>query len=649
MGGPRTKPAQVETFWAHRAQGFSIRESSKLAGISEWKGKQLASGGGTPRNGNAYREAANEAKLVAPIPLDEICAEAKAALEDRTGRLFAKRYFGIEFDPFQAEFFELLEDKWDTDEREFVLANAPPGLGKSKVFVVFAAKRTVINRAIRGLFISRAKSLAERLTLELRRALARTAPAHNADATLAGDFGRFKPQQAGEVWKRDEFVVEQMDGSPIEGKEPTWSAFGFDSEWLGNRLDIVLGDDLDNTRSIKNIDVVEVNREIFDNELEARLDGPLLPTFEDPDRLAGGLFALAQQRLGPFDFSAHCKAKVILPDDLEGTGEDVEGEPQYDVRIWKAHYEVHPDTGEQLCQGTETHKHGAPAFPEGCLLSPRRLPWRDVRKAMANARRFAVVYQQEEADESEVLVKKVWVDGGRGEDGITYHGCWDNDRGLWELPRRQDGTIALEGKLLGVITADPSPTKYWAVQAWVLHPASGRRYLLDLYRGKLEAPEFLDWSDDLGDFTGMADDWWHNFQRLGVPLSTLIVERNAAQIFLFQFSHFKRWQQARRVKVMQHSTHQQKNSQDYGLPILKDVYSNALCRLPGKQAIRYVPLKLVHEVETHPHGTTDDQVLAQWFLEHNYEDIVKPILNPPKRGVSADPRRAGWMRPGMAA
>jgi hypothetical protein len=398
-------------------------------------------------------------------------------LADRSGFLFCKRYFGIELSPWQQVSWETMEDLWDSPDREFLCENAAPGLGKSTVKVAFAAKRIVLNRAVRVLFISRAQSLAERNTMRLRRALERTSPAVGAMATLSGDFGRFKPSGAGDVWRKHEFVVEQSDGTPIEEKEPTVSSFGFDAEWLGNRLDLMFGDDLDSTRSIRNFETVQVNRQIFDDELEPRLEG-------------GGLMAITQQRLGPFDFSSHALSKQVLFDD-DGVSEEVDSEPQYRHLVFKAHY-------DDRCRGIETHRPGAPPWPEGCLLDPRRLTWRDIRKAMNSRRRFAVVYQQEEADESDALVPRLWVDGGRGSDGVDYPGCWDKNRGLADIP---EGLVAPN---LSVVTCDPSPTRFWSIQWWLVNAPTEQRFLLDLVRQAMDAPDFLDFNMNEGRLFGVV-------------------------------------------------------------------------------------------------------------------------------------------------
>lgn len=611
MGAKRITVEQKETFWEAIRNGASVATAAKLAGFSLGSGKALVK---KPSNGQDYRELRRQKDIPdTPIPLDEVCEEAKAALADRTGYLFCKRYGGLELMPWQMDGWSAMEDAWETGDREFLSECAPPGGGKSTKGVFFAAKLVVLDRSVRTLFISRANSLAERNTRRLRRLLERTSPAVGAESTLSADFGRFKPRQGGDVWKATEFVVEQMDGTPIEEKEPTCSAFGFDSEWIGNRLDFVFGDDLDSTRSIRNMEIVEGNREIFDNELEARLE-------------PGGLFMIAQQRLGAFDFSNHVRSKMTPPDDDDGETDEL-GTAQYRRITFKAHY-------EDRCT-PEHHRPGAKPYPDGCLLQPERLNWRDIRKAMNNPDRFKVVYQQEDPGESEALVQALWVEGGRGPDGKTYVGCWDKDRGAWELPPH------LPGDKVAVVTVDPSPTRYWSVQAWVYNPTSESRFLLDLHRERMEAPDFLDWSHHLGEFTGLLEDWWYAFNKIGVPLGWVIVEKNAAQRFMLQYDHFHRWMRKRSVQLVAHETHRNKSDPDYGVQMLGPKWRDGQVRLPGKQGNpgRMASMRLVDEVLRYPNSATTDCVMGAWFFEHNLDRLYTPT---PTDGVRL--KRPSWMR-----
>lgn len=554
-------------------------------------------------NGQSWKKAEEDTAALNPLAPDAINAEAAEALADRTGVLWCRRYFGIELSPWQAIAWEKMEDLFDSPDREFLCLNAAPGLGKSSILVAFAAKLVARERAIRILFISRAQSLAERNTMRLRRALERTSPAVGAPGCLSLDFGRFRPAGAGDVWRRNEFVVEQLDGTPIEEKEPTASAFGFDSEWLGNRLDVILGDDLDSTRSLRNFETVSNNRQIFDDELEPRLEGR-------------GLFVIAQQRLGTSDFSAHALSKTVAADD-DGVTEDLVVESQYHHLAFKAHY-------EELCGGNATHRYDAAPWPDGCLLDPRRLTWRDLRKAMNSQRRFAVVYQQGDSDESAALVPRIWIEGGQtSRGGEEFPGCWDKDRGAMEFPAN------LVAPNLSVVTVDPSPTRFWAIEHWLVNQPTGQRFLLDLIRQAMDAPSFLDWNLNAGVYTGVAEEWWQRSNDLGIPFTWLVVEANCAQRFMLQHDYFRRWASSRGVTVIPHQTHRNKAHPEFGIQAIAPHYRFGRVRLPGKQGNpgRLAAMKLVDEVTRWPEASTDDTILAHWFMEYNLE-VMLPTVGP---------------------
>lgn len=628
MAGKRITVPQKETFFTCLNEGMSVVEASRVAGFSKASGERLVA---RPGNGREYRGVRAERSIPdLPVPLDAVCDEARAALADRSGVLFCRRYFGYELSPFQVSVWSELEDAWDSPDRDYLCLNGPPGLGKSTVFVMFAAKRVAAWRAIRIMFMSRADSLAVKNTGRLKRALERVNPAVGAAATLSADFGRFKPRQGGDVWRRNEYVVEQMDGDPIEEKEATVTAFGFESEWLGNRIDLLFGDDLDSTRSIRNLVSVETNREVFDGELEPRIG-------------EGGLFVIGQQRLGPTDFSAHVLSKVVLPDDDDGEGE-MRGEPMYRHVTYKVHY-------EDRCLGVETHRMGAPAYPDGCLLDPRRMPWRDVRKAMNNPTRFKVVYQQEDADPEGTLVKPIWVEGGKDPlTGEDHPGCWDQDRGLCELPR------GLDGPLLSVAVVDPSVSNYWAIQWWVYHPKSEQRFLMDCVKTRMAGNGLLDWVHDESRFGGIMEDWQRRSERISfecganVRISTWVLEAVGAFKFLSAFSHFRRWKQLNRVATISHETNTNKHDIRLGVSTIGSHWRYGLVRLPGKNHDlgRVASLRLVDEVQRYrtdgtPTGT-DDQVLAEWMFEWNLPRLMNTL--PRERIELARPSylRSGFSR-----
>src|SRR5690606_34163674 len=108
----------------------------------------------------------------------------------------------------------------------------------------------------------------------------------------------------------------------------------------------------------------------------------------------------------------------------------------------------------------------------------------------------------------------------------TFVGCWDTERALAQLPK------GLRPPLVSVATADPSPTKFWAIEWIVYQPATGFRFLMDLERRKMSAPEFLDWNEREQTFSGVMETWQERSKRMGVPIGWWVIEQNAAQRFI---------------------------------------------------------------------------------------------------------------------
>ena len=283
--------------------------------------------------------------------------------------------------------------------------------------------------------------------------------------------------------------------------------------------------------------------------------------------------------------------------------------PMYHHVKFKAHY-------EEKCNPAVTHKRTAPAFPEGCLLSPQRLPWRELSAKIRNrSDRFEVVYQQQDTDPAGVLVPTTWINGGDG-----YPGCLDLDRDRLELPK------GLTPPLVSVMTVDPSPTRYWAIQWWIYQPETEFRYLMDLERRTMEAGDFLDYNPATRQFTGLLNEWVDTSNQLGWPISHVVVEDNAAQRFLLQYQMVHQWMALRGVQILPHSTHRNKSDSEYGVETIAQHYQFGRVRLPNKRnSAGYAASEyLIREVTHYPHGRTDDCVMAHWFLEWNLPKIYAP-------------------------
>ena len=611
----RVEPRRWEVYNQLRKRGFSMRQAAEEARISyasvkRYEGKLNAI------NPARRHEVQAERQVRGPIPLSELRPEAVRALDDFV--YFQRRYLGRIATPWQEEAAYQVRDWLDSPHKEYAVDNAPPGSGKSTTFAHdIPVWLTARDRALRGLIGSKAESQARRYVARIRRTLERTMPymppdelvskglAVAAEATLADDFGSFKPETR-DSWSAEGFVVAQHGDVLIAEKEPTWSAFGMDSSFLGMRYDFVVWDDVVDKQTIRTADAREKQQEWWDDIAEQRLD-------------PGGLFLLQGQRMGAEDLYRYCLDKRVIPDDAEEVTDDAPR--KYHHIVFKAHY-------TDRCKGE--HTLDAPYYPQGCLLDPRRLPWRELRAAMANPRgNFQVIYQQEDTDPEKVLVNPVWVSGGRDPKEGTHHpGCWDNDRDLCELP------AGLYGDLISYVTVDPSPTKWWSIQWWVVRCVDGQpqeRYLMDLERRyNMPADELIDWNNATQAFGGLMEDWQDRSVSLGWPIKRWIVERNGAQRFLLQFEHVRRWQQKWRVDIVPHETGANKANPDYGVKSVAGVWKYGLIRLPGKQKTRarFTSLKLVEEVTHWPEWSTDDCVMAHWFSEWHLPNMTprsKPI------------------------
>jgi len=611
-------PVQRKKYFEARAAGFSIAESARKAKFSEATAyrvekaaQNLRADEGIDSSASNYRELKAESKLEGPKPYDRLSEEAQRALEDFG--YFRRRYFGRIATPWQEEAGTKLVELLESDNKEYVVMNMPPGSGKTTLLHDLTCWIICRNRSVRLLTGSATMSLAKRNLMRVRRSLERVIPevaddqlrargqAVDAESTLALDYGRFKPLDK-ELWTNEAFIVMQPEeNGAISEKEPTLSAYGMDSGFIGGRFDGCFWDDLVDPRKVRSADQREAMEDWYQDVAETRLE-------------PAGMLALIGQRLAPDDLYRFAldMTQPLENDDILDTLTDDEianlrHDKKYKHLLYRAHY-------EDRCQ-PENHKRGSEAYPTGCLLDPRRLPWREISNLMSNrGERFAVVYQQEDIALDETLVRNEWVYGH----GQSV-GCIDKDRDRWEIP---PGLIASD--CMVVATADPSPTNYWSIQCWLYHPESQQRFLLDLIRKKMEAPEFLEYNYNLGEFTGVMEEWQRLSTSLGFPIQTWIIEQNAAQRFMLQYDHFKRWRQLNGVEVIPHNTNQNKSDANYGVTTISQHWRFGRVRLMGKGEGKVRSMHLIDEVTKYPHGRTDDCVMAEWFFEWNIPNLYQP-------------------------
>ena len=519
-----------------------------------------------------------------------LTAEALAALEDFA--IFRLRYFGRVSTPWQKRAALDVLRAVEGDDREYLVINCPPGSGKSTLFTHDIPCWLIArDRTIRIQIGSRTERQARMYVGRIKKSLERDAPmrtdadslssgqAFDASACLQDDYGTFQPPGRGDLWRAEGLVVRQLDGVSLDDKEPTASAWGMDSGFLGGRFDLVIWDDLVDRKNTKTSEGKESLREWYTTEAETRLE-------------PGGAFILQGQRI------AH--------DDLYKTAlgmKDLDDKPKYRHVVYKAH-------DETRCTSVHTGPEVKP-WPDGCLLDPYRLPWKQLEVIAHNTpRTYSVMYQQEDGDLVGGLIEEEWIKGGIDSQGYHAPGCLDKERGIGEVPPH-----LTEGRGWSFVTVDPSPTEWWGVIWWIYDPATGNRYAIDLVRRKMNPEQFISLDLDTFDFSGLLVELRAQSIEAGAPITHVIVEVNAAQRWLLQQPHVQRWIDATGVRILPHTTGVNKNDPKYGVETIGDFFRQGRVRLPWSTgAARLKVSHLVNEGLRYPDSDTTDMVMSCWFM-----------------------------------
>jgi hypothetical protein len=564
-------------------------------------------------------EAKAEAKLADPLTYNELSAEAKHGWDDFG--FFQERYFGRIPLPWQDEAIGEIQYKFTTPDREYMIINCPPGAGKTLLFSHdLPIWLTVRNRAIRGQFGAAGQRLANQYVRRVRKTLELTSPmkakdddlldgtAHDAVACLARDYGRFRPVER-DYWTNEGFTVLQHGGVSVVEKEPTWSGFGIESGFIGGRYDVVIWDDLVDPKKHRS-EVAKRQLEVdWDNLCESRLE-------------PRGLMFMVGQRLFTDDLYRYNLDKLV-PSGMDDDGEPTGERHKYFHIKFPAHF-------TDRCAPGSHHPRTALPYPEGCLLSPKRLTYQDI-KGVENNRDFEIVYQQEDIDPRGVLVPPSWINGDD-----SHSGCLDQHREALTVPG--DGHMS---GFISILTVDPSPTQFWAVEHWLYHPESEQYFLFDLVKERMEAPDFLGYNLDEQAFYGVAEDMVNVAAAAGVPITHLIVENNAAQRFLAQYDHFKHWIRKHHVIFIPHGTNRNKADPDLGVETVAPLFEFGHIRLPMKgNYARVASLQLINEVTKYTGEPPDDALMALWFMVWNKSSWY----NAPHAPHRMD--RPSWMRDG---
>jgi hypothetical protein len=586
-----------EAYFTARNEGIAIEAAARKARLSASTAYRFERG--DPGSGGLEAAATLGINMVAGnLVAQPLSEDAKRALDNFV--YFRLRYFGRKSTPWQEraayEILRLVE----SEEREYVVMNEPPGSGKSTLFTHDIPCWLIArDRTIRIQIGSRTERQGRMYVGRIKKSLERDAPlradadslargiSFDAVACLQDDFGAFKPEGRTDLWRAEALVARQLDGVSLDDKEPTVSAWGQDSGFLGGRFDLVIWDDLVDRKNTKSSESKDSLREWWDSEAETRLE-------------PGGLLLLQGQRIQHDDLYRYCLDKKTLDE-----------KTKYRHIIFKAH-------DEDLCTGNHDNLK---AWPEGCLLDPHRLPWKHLETLKHNnPRSFAIMYQQEDGDVVGGLVDSMWITGGIDSDGYPAPGCLDKQRSFLDPPAN-----LLNGNGWSFVTVDPSPTEWWGVIWWLYDPNSGNRYIIDLHKRRLNPEQFLSIDLDTMDYSGLMQDLWNDSNDLQIPISHVIVEVNAAQRWLLSQPHVQRWSAATGVAFVPHTTSVNKADPKYGLESIGDLFRQGRIRIPwGDLQSRNRCQHLIDEATRYPDHDTTDLIMSTWFGKLGVENLYTP-------------------------
>ena len=595
-----------------RNEGQAVEASARKARLSASTAYRFERG--DPSSGGLEAASIMGISMVAGNLVSQpLSPEASRSLDDFA--YFRLRYFGRKSTPWQERAaYELLRSV-ETRDREYVVMNEPPGSGKSTLFTHDIPCWLIArDRTIRIQIGSRTERQARMYVGRIKRSLERDAPlradadslargiSFDAEACLQDDFGAFKPEGRTDLWRGEALVVRQLDGVQLDDKEPTVSAWGQDSGFLGGRFDFVLWDDLVDRKNTKSMESKEQLREWWDAEAETRLE-------------PGGTLLLQGQRIQHDDLYRYCLDKQTLDE-----------QPKYRHVVYRAH-------DDEICTGNHDEVE---AWPNGCLLDPHRLPWRHLETLKHNnPRSFAIMYQQEDGDIIGGLVDPEWITGGTDAEGYPAPGCLDKQRVFLDPPEH-----LLSGGGWSFITVDPSPTEWWGIIWWLYDPESGNRYIIDLHKRRMNPEQFLSLDLTTFDWSGLIHEMYWESNDLDIPITHVVVEVNAAQRWLLSQPHVQKWSAMTGVSFVPHTTSINKQDPKYGLESIGDLFRQGMIRIPwGDMTSRVRCQNLIDEATRYPDYDTTDLIMSTWFGKLAVENHYTP-----RREGLYMLNRPGWLR-----
>jgi len=591
----------------------------------------------------------------------------------------------------------------EIDEGSYVkgILNTPPGGGKTTTVTHdFPSWAITRNRDLRV-------ALGHHISGEAQKYVRRLRKTFQANVLLNIYFGRFKPLDP-ELWRQDQFVVDGVEGKEITTeyklaiagfdfdnpmvrrrledpndsihevigeienyflageKEPTVQAFSRDKQFIGQRVDLNLWDDLVSKRNSSTPEQREDLTDWWFSEAETRTE-------------PGGIVALIGTRYGKFDLYRHCRDMVYQTEDdvedqlltqvsasfteeeMQQIREDLEkemvdkygydyaqlvtpvtnssqttGELRTTRRIYQ--YYKFPAHDDAHCKTPDSIKNKDHIE---CVLDPKRFSYRHLMQAQANdLRRYKLTFQQEDESTEDNLIQLVWLTGGLGNDNVVHPGCYDYQRKLLEIP---EADVIAKDRTYSIATVDPSSSNWWSIQWYLFDQENDVDYLIDLERARLKADGFLSYDPKARAYKGIANDWQNRSVDMGWPIRLWVIEGVAAQKYLYEHTFVLQWMKEKQVLIKGHTTGRNKVDEDYGVENIRPRFRLGKVNLPFNQDDLRTRVKVnefAKELQEYPDGAFNDQVMSYWFL-----DYTRQILVPSMTVGQSAPRHHGTVHP----
>jgi|SRR5579859_5777423 len=477
---------------------------------------------------------------------------------------FRREFFGRDTPPFQDE----ISTKIAKREESKLLVLCPPGHGKSQCFSIDypiweMCRYRAMGMSYACLLISKSDNMAKAFLSQIKQELER-------NNKLQKHFGRFKPEYP-DVWKQDAITVDLLEGTKAR-KEPTFIAAGAGSHIYGWRVNLIIADDIVDTKNSNTPEAAEKLLIWFSDELISRLE---------PE----GTICTVGTRFTSYDLYGKLWKQRDDNDD-----------PIWFPIIYRAHDDGRC-SGEHCMVCKERCLHDKP-WPDGCVLWPARFGYRKLRSLRSGqhtSSRFEFIYNQVELPEDDALVKPDWIEK-----------CKNTSRTTWMVPRNSRV----------MCTLDPSPTEWAVAQCWAYVEQEDKSYLIaQVRRRRMAAPEYL----------ALMRQWTVKLRSMGHD-PIWVVEINAAQRWLLQSTEYQQMRLELGLTMIPHTTHRNKVDPQYGVQSLGPAFEYERIDLPwGDPESRREVQPFIDELLVYPSGETDDTVLASWFHLFHIKRLRMPM------------------------